>query len=130
MLRFYHIGGASKRSTQRAERVNSHSPQESRPKDATASRVKHPGRHFQRSRLWVVANATGKHDRATPVPFSMDRYLTSIERMPCVNHLCRIGFMGFVSLGCTTEFAHTARSVTKRQTNLLRSSLSNNRNNL
>src|SRR3954466_10273133 len=49
--------------------------------------------------------------------------------MPRVNNLPRIGFMGFVSLGCTTELALTARSVIERPMNSPRYSRSDNRTN-
>jgi hypothetical protein len=88
MLRFYHIAG----------------------------RIQHPSRYFKRSCLGVLADATGKHDRPAPVPLSVDRYLLSVERMPRVNYFGRIGFMGFVSLGCITASGPTAAWVTARLT--------------
>ena len=60
----------------------------------------------------------------------MDRYLLSVERMPRVKHFGRFGFMGVPSLGCTTGIVRTVRSPIERPMNLLRSSRSNNRNQL
>ncbi len=76
----------------------------------TDSLIEHPGRYFKNNLVFLAFPPTRKHDRAAPISLSLDRYLTFVERMPRIKHPRRPGFMGLVSLGCTTDlppyFAH------------------------
>jgi hypothetical protein len=86
-------------STETAARQQLPRPQE--PTDTrNRSLYQHPGRHFKRRCLMVVADPTHEYNHPATIPLSLDRYLTSIQRMPLIDYLCRIGFMGLMSLGC------------------------------
>ena len=49
----------------------------------------------------VPVRTTDVHDRATAISFALDLRFLSIKRMPRINHLAYIGFMGLKCLGCT-----------------------------
>jgi hypothetical protein len=107
MPRIHQGGGCVERTAQRSQCLNVDSAFVRRTQDATHSLIKHPGRHFKNRPL--VSNAAAKHDSAAATSLSMNRYLTAIKRMPSIMHPTS-SFMGFASLGCTTQSVPTAVS--------------------
>ena len=109
MLCFYHSGSCTQQSTERPKRLNGHRAGTSRLAYTTDRTIKHPGGHFKGGCLQGTADPTDENSGPATIPLSVDRYVAAVPRMPLVGYLPRIGFMGFLSLGCTTPSGHTVR---------------------
>jgi hypothetical protein len=110
MLRFYHTSNTVQRCPQATQRAASDMRALSRAEGATERRIEHPLRDLQ-WRLRFISSAADQNDRSPTIPLPVNCHFTFVERVPRVNDFRRIGFMCFVSLGCTTEAGRIVPSV-------------------